>query len=105
MAACLRGIGMATICGSSRLSRQSQSHHERPGGCDLPRCSLSRQHTISPQVDDLCSCCQEAEQVVIEPEPRRHAAMLQLLASRVPAHKYSSSQVSCSSACKQFQSQ
>ena len=77
MAACLRGIGMATICGCSRLRRQSQSHHVRTDGCDLPRCRLSRPYTIRPQVDDLCSCSQEAAQVVAGPNPRRHAAMLQ----------------------------
>ena len=104
-AACLRSIGMATACGSSRLSRQSQSQHERADGCDLPRCSLSRQQTIRPQVDDLCSWSQEAVQVVAGPEPRRHAAMLQPLASRVPAHQHGSSQASCSTVCKQFQTQ
>ena len=53
-----------------------QSHHVRTDGCDLPRCSLSRPYTIRPRVDGLCSCSQEAAQVVAGPEPRRHAAML-----------------------------
>ena len=60
MAACWRGVGMATMRGSSRLSRQPQSHHVRTDGCDLPRCSLSRPYIIRTQVDDLCSCSQEA---------------------------------------------
>ena len=95
MAACLRGIGTATTCASPRLRRQPQSHHVRTDGCDLPRCRLSRPGTTSrPQVDGLCSCCQEAAQVVAGPKPRRHAAMLQSLAIRALAHKHGSSQVS-----------
>ena len=76
-AACLRGVGMATTCATSRLRRQPQSHHVRTDGCDLPRCSLSRPYTIRPRVDGPCSCSQEAAQVVAGPKLRRHAAMLQ----------------------------
>ena len=73
----LGGIGSATSCGCTRLMRQSQGHHMRTDGCDLPMCSLSRPYTIRPQVDDLCGCSQEAAQVVAGPKPRKHAAMLQ----------------------------
>ena len=55
-AACLRGLGMATTCATSRRRRQATEPPMWTDGCDLPRCRLSRPQTIRPQAHGLCSC-------------------------------------------------